>query len=576
MTERGFKARVIMIVLVMLALWVGLTAKLFALHLGPNEELRAFIKNVRMIEEDLVVGRGRILDRGGNVLALDRAVSHVCVDPETILKNESSEAVTRLLARALNRPDAEVRDRVERPGRRFEYVAKYVDGEIVDRIKGMRLEGVFFEDASGRFYPQASLMSHVIGFSNHEGMGSAGVEQRWQRYLKGVPGLRVSERDGWKRALYTHRLLDVEPTDGADLVLTLDQHLQYILEQALAEAVEKHAAKGGWAAIQRVRTGEILAMATVPTYDLNAFSKAPDAHRMNRFIGYVFEPGSTFKVAVIAAALNEGLVSPDELFDCENGRWFYGDKPLNDYHAYGMLSLADVLKKSSNIGAAKVALKLGNERLYAYLKAFGFGSLSGVDLPGEGAGILHPVRRWGVLSPTRIAMGHEVGVTALQMLNMLSCVANRGFLMRPRVVSKVVDKEGRTIVETEPQVIARPIREETAQTMCEMLARVTEDGGTGRRARIAGYRVAGKTGTAEKPGVGGYSKGANVASFMGFLPAEDPELAIMVVVDEPQPEHTGGTVAAPVFAAVAASAVRYLDIPPTETVMLTDQSTTPP
>ena len=303
-------------------------------------------------------------------------------------------------------------------------------------------------------------------------------------------------------------------------------------------------------------------MASRPAYDANEYGSADLTAQLNRAIGYVFEPGSIFKAAVVSAALNEGVVSEQDVFDCENGAWLYHHRILRDYHRYGNLTVSNIVKESSNIGAAKVALRLGERRLEEYLRAFGLGRRSGIDLPGEEAGILHGRSRWSALSITRIPMGHEVGVTALQMVNLLSAIANDGVLMRPAVVQRVVHARGGTIREFVPKEIGRPIRPETAQRMRRLLTGVTDGGGTGTRGRVDGYAVGGKTGTAQKPVPGGYSDRANIASFMGFLPAEDPALAIIVVVDEPQPLHTGGLVAAPVFSEIASQAVRYLDIPP--------------
>ncbi len=266
-------------------------------------------------------------------------------------------------------------------------------------------------------------------------------------------------------------------------------------------------------------------------------------------------------MAVIAAALDAGAVHPEQVLDCENGAWIYHRRPLRDYHPYGRLTVADIVKKSSNIGAAKIALALGPERLYGYLRGFGLGRPMGIDLPGEEGGTLHPLDRWTPLSITRIAMGHEVAVTSLQMLGVICAIANGGVLLRPYVVREVRDSEGRILARQEPVELGRPISPATASRMLQLLVRVTEEGGTGRRARVEGYTVGGKTGTAQKPVPGGYSDLLNMSSFVGVIPAEAPQLAIIVVLDEPKKTRTGGAAAGPVFSAIAAEAVRYLDIP---------------
>jgi len=564
MTDRRYTWRVVLVFIMVAMVWLGLAFRLSLLHLGRNENLRARVEKIRKVEEEILVGRGRILDCEGNILALDLSVKNICADPKTIIEKGHLKIVGTHLARLLQLDPAVVFARLDRPKRRFEYMKKYVQDEhVIEQIRRMQLSGVFFEDTSARHYPKKSMFCHVLGFSNVEGVGSAGVEQKMNAYLKGRPGLRISEKDGRRREIYNRRSLDIAPQEGADIYLTLDQNVQYIVEKALDAAVEEHQAKGAWAIVERVKTGEILAMASRPAYDLNDYRRTPSQKMLNRTIGYVYEPGSTFKVGIIAAALNEGVVSPDTIFDCENGSWFYHGRPLRDYHAHGKLSVADVLKKSSNIGAAKIALTLGEQRTEDYLRAFGVGKITGIELPGEERGILRSHKRWSAISLTRIAMGHEVCVTSLQMLDILCAIGNNGFLMKPSIIKRVLDAQGRTIMEFNPEVISRPIREDTARTMQKLLARVTEKDGTGRRARIDGYRVGGKTGTAQKAIPGGYSHDANIASFMGLIPAENPELAIIVVVDEPQPLHTGGVVAAPVFQKIAAQAVRYLDIPPT-------------
>ena len=563
MTERNYIWRLILVVMLITAAWFGLATRLAFLHLSPNDELRQRVRQIRRVEQEILVGRGRILDRHGNILALDMAVKNVCADPKTIVEDGHVQFIGKQLARLLQLDPAMIVTRLSRPDRRFEYIKKFVQVDTIRQIQRMQMKGVFFEDASARYYPHGSMMCHALGFSNMEGIGSAGVEQKMNVYLKGRPGLRVSEMDGRRREIYSRRSLEIAPQEGADVYLTLDQNIQYMVEKALDSAMLTHQAKGCWAIVERVRTGEILAMACRPAYDLNEYRQSASQNMLNRSIGYVYEPGSTFKVAVIAGALNEGTVFPDEVFDCENGCWYFQGRPLRDYHPYGRLSVADVLRKSSNIGAAKVAMTLPPARLEQYLRDFGIGRTTGVDLPGEEAGILHNRSKWTSLSVSRMAMGHEVGVTSLQMLNVMCAIANNGFLLRPTIVQRVVDAHGRTIKESTPEVISKPIGEKTARLMQRLLTRVTQEGGTGTRARVDGYLVAGKTGSAQKPIPGGYSDSANMASFVGFLPADNPEFAMIVVVDEPQPLHTGGVVAAPVFQEIAAQIVRYLDIPPT-------------
>ena len=566
MIDRGYIWRTTLVVVGLLGVWAGLAVRLGYLHLGPNAGLKQRVLQMRSVEQEILVGRGRILDRNGQLLALDLPVKNVCVDPYVVLSNGQARAVSAQLARLLNLPPDQVYARVNRPGRRYEPVARLVHEEVAARVERLRLPGVFFESQTTRYYPHDALACHVLGFSNREGVGSAGVEQRWDALLKGRPGLVQSERDGNQREIYTRRSLELAAQEGADVYLTLDQNIQYFVEKALDAAMTNLQAEAGWAIVEDVRTGAILAMASRPAYDLNAFSKTTPEARLNRAVGVNFEPGSIFKVGVVAAALNEGLVATNDVFDCENGMWFYAGRPLKDFHPYGLLDVTGILRKSSNIGAAKIAVMLGEQRLHRYLSAYGLGRPTGIEVPGEESGILNPVEKWAKIDVTRIAMGHTVAVTALQMLNILCCIGNDGFLMKNHVVRKVVDKNGVVLLENKPEALARPITERTAALMRQMLSEVTREGGTGTRAAVAGYTVAGKTGSAEKIVDGHYVKNANMSSFMGLLPAERPEIGIIVVLDNPTDPatglRTGGITAAPVFAQIAEPVARYLDIRP--------------
>lgn len=563
MSERRQFVRLLMAIVAVLAAFGGLAFRVGHLHLDDNRAVRETVARTRRVEQQILVGRGRILDRRGAILAMDLTVYRLNADPQMILRDGLVEAYAALFSRKLGLDRALVETRLRQPDRRQVYLAHELSEDDRQRVLELKLKHVWLEPVSARHYPQHNLGSHVVGFSNTEGVGSSGIELALDEVLHGVPGVRVSQQDGRRREMLDRRTLEIPPQAGADVHLTLDVNLQAMAESALDQAVQQHRPLAAWALIQDVRTGEILAMASRPDFDLNAYGRTPAERMRNCPTAYIYEPGSTFKIGVIAAALNEGLVRPEMVFDCENGMWMYRGRPLRDFHPYGRLTVADVLKKSSNIGAAKIALTLGEARLERYLRDFGVGRSSGIELPGEQAGIFRSRSQWDALAPTRIAMGHSVGVTTLQMLGILSAIANHGFLMKPAVVRRVVDAKGRVLQEFTPVVAARPIREDTARLMCALLAHVTEEGGTGRRAAVPGYRVAGKTGTATKPGPGGYDENRNIASFIGVIPADDPVLAIAVVVDEPQPEHTGGVVAAPVFRQIAQEAVRYLNIPPT-------------
>lgn len=551
---------------------IGLSLRLALLHLHSHENAISRAKRNRQVERRLVAPRGNVCDANGeeNILALNLPVKDVCADPQTVVKHNGVADVAGRLAKTLELPADEIAVRLNRADRRFAYVKRYVPEEDAEAIEKHRLAGVFFCDNTTRYYPLKTFMCHVLGFVNYEGVGSAGVEQSMDKYLRGSVGLLESRVNALQQELnwrYGHLIPALQ---GSDVRITLDQNIQYITEKALDEVMEEHRAKGAWAIVERVRTGEILAMASRPCFDPNDFRTADAAAVRNNAIAAVYEPGSTFKPLVIGAALNEKTVTSETIFDCENGAWQYAGRALHDYRPHGKLTVADGLKKSSNILTAKVALMLGEKRMYEYLRRFNMGTKMGIDLPGEENGILHPTAQWSAISPTRIAIGQGIAVTALQMLGMFCAIANEGFLMKPYVTKHVEGDNDGIIFQGRPEVLSRPISPETAALLCRLLNRVTEEGGTGVRARVEGYEVAGKTGTAQKPEKGGYSDTRYVASFVGFLPAAAPEIGAIVVVDEPANIRVGGVVAAPAFGKIAGQTARYLGIPPTRQMVAKD------
>ena len=562
---RGSTRFVIIVALLGLAM-AGLVVRLVVLHLGSPEQDRATSAKTRTFKQTLTVPRGRILDGSSTagILALNVGVKDIWADPSVLLASNLVSRTVARLSSLLEFNTAEVTERLCRTNSRFAYIARLVPDEKADQVAILKLPGVHMDDASTRSYPQNSLLCQVLGFVNSDGVGSWGLEQLMEKYLKGSPGLIESRLDGHRREMMDRRIREVPAKDGADVVLTIDQNLQYIVEKALDSAMERNRARAAFVIMQRIRTGEILAMASRPSFDPNRYREARDPQKINRAISHTYEPGSTFKVSVIAGALDAGVVKPDTLFDTENGRWLYQAKILRDYHAYPRLNVADILKKSSNIGAAKIAIMLGNQRMDQYLRAFNVGSKLGIDLPGEEGGIYPPVAKWAPISSSRIAIGQGVSVTGLQMLSILCTIANDGVVMKPYVIKQVVAADGTVLLRRQPEVVRRAIRSDTAALMSSLLARVCEEGGTGTKAGVEGFRVAGKTGTAQKVIAGHYSETDYMASFVGFLPAENPEIGMIVVFDEPQPLHTGGAVSAPVFGEIAEQAVRYLGILPAE------------
>lgn len=578
MSRRRSTAKIILLSVLLTTAFAGLLARLFFLHFEFSQPFQKQLQQSQTITRELKPRRGRVLDRQGNIFALDVRYFHVILDPKRIADTSQPERVAAYLAPLLSldtqkvAADITLRAAAER-GCRYFRLKKYVSDEAVARIKeGLKeLElprnSIYFEEAFQRQYPKDTLMSHVIGYANAKGDGCAGIELSFDRKLRGISGELKAEVDGLHREIYSRREVIQEPVNGADVYLTLDQEIQHITENALNDMFIKNRPLAAFAIVQRVQTGEILAMASVPFYNLNEYGRAPQEWLRNRALYNTYEPGSTLKAISVAAALNERVVVPEEIIDCEAGVWHYGGRSLEEYHRhnYGKLSVGDVLKKSSNIGTAKIALRLGDAKLDEYLRAFGFASRLRCGLEGEAAGMLRSHTKWKPVDITRVSIGHSISVTALQMVNAMSCLANEGRLMQPTVIRKVVTADGTVLRDFKPKSLGNPIRPEVARTMCRLLVRVTEEGGTATSARVPGYSVAGKTGTATKYVENvGYKRGHNMASFCGFLPAERPEVAIIVVADDPQGRRTGGSVSGPVFQKIAEQTMRYLGIPSSE------------
>ncbi len=593
MAEVRYKGRIVLLAVTILFVFTGIGVRLALLHLRPAAWVRGPIEGGRVLTWKPMGNRGRIVDRNGEILAMDLAAYHVCADPSFIAEHGDPAAVCKYLAQEFHLSESELAEKISDRSCQYVRLRKYVLGHQLKRFQrrfnavmytpkelyngvetNIYLRGVMLEEAPIRNYPKGALMAHVVGFANREGVGGAGIEQRMDEFLRGEAGLRVSKKDGRRQEIYSTRKVDREPVDGATVTLTLDQHLQYIVEKTIEKMREEFNAKATWAIVQNVRTGEILAMASSPTYDLNRYGTAPVEWRRNRAISVNYEPGSTMKAGVIAAALDKGIVKETDLIDCENGYWVYGGKALRDSHGMGVVSVADVIKHSSNIGTAKISLMMGNQLLYDSVKSFHFGERLGVGIPGEEAGIFYSPKHWSKISATRIGMGHEIAVTALQTLSMMNAIACNGVQMKPFLVKKVVAPDGTVLLESNPEELGRPVSPATARRMRKLLARVTEEDGTGVKAAIEGYSVGGKTGTAQKirPASegGGYYQKNFISSFVGFLPAKNPEIGIIVVADDPglydesgkKVKYYGGTVCGPAFKEIAEFAVRYLRIAP--------------
>lgn len=551
------RGRRIIVAFLLMFGFVGVLFRLFNLQVLQAEDLTARADRQHRKTITVEGGRGGIYDRQGKVLAINMDVPSVFGVPTSL---ENPSGVARDLARVLHVRADEIEKKLKQE-RSFVWIARKVDPEQGRSLERLSLDGIGTVLEGRRFYPKGPLLAHVLGFAGMDGQGLEGVERRYESYLRGDKQMVVLQRDALGRTVFPKGLNEQAPSAGHNVTLTVDEVIQYITEKELDEAIAATKAKGGIAIVMEPRTGAILAMAISPKFDPNVVKGiTPDRWR-NRALTDAYEPGSTMKVFIAAAALEEKVMEPGTMVYGENGHLTVANTVIHDHEKSGWITFAQVIQKSSNIGAAKTAMALGEERAYRYLKAFGFGERSEIDLPGETAGLVKEPKDWGRRSLASIAIGQEIGVTALQLVTAVSAVANGGWLMKPYVVSEVRNGKGQVAAQVGSQVRRRPISAETARTLTNILEGVVTNG-TGSRAAVPGFRVAGKTGTAQKidPQTGAYSPTLFVGSFTGFVPAEDPRLAIVVIIDEPHAEAWGGVVAAPVFRRIAEQALPYLGV----------------
>ena len=550
----------LMVSAVVLALWTaGIEARLLYLQVIQHSDMVARAARQRQNTLEAPARRGDILDRNGRVLAYSVDADSVFADPSEI---EDPDATASLLCRALEDCDAAERQTIAKNLRRkgqFAYVARKVSPDVESRVRALELKGVGVVKESRRFYPKRELMAHVLGYVGTDNAGLGGLESAYDGQIRGHAGRVLIQRDARRNALTSH--IEREATAGATLELTIDQYLQNIAERELQAGVIENHASGGSALIMDPNTGEILALANAPTFNPNAYTRASELVRRNRAIQDLYEPGSTFKVVTASAALEEQLMTPDDQIDVSSGMIRFGSRQIDDMHHYGVLSFTDVIVKSSNVGAIKIGLRLGPERLGRYINRFGFGQTLLPDFKGENPGIVWNPAKLDASALASVSMGYQVGVTPLQMATAVSSIANGGTLYEPRVVRATIADGQR--VEIPHKALRRTVSERTAAQLTAIMEGVVEEG-TGKAARIPGYTVAGKTGTAHKLVDGRYSPSEYNASFVGFVPSRKPALTIIVLIDSPHGNgYTGGAVAAPVFKRIAEAALRQLGVGPT-------------
>ncbi|MCX7928004.1 MAG: penicillin-binding protein 2 [Candidatus Omnitrophica bacterium] len=531
-------------------------ARLFYIHLFRGQYLSNLAKKQHSLYIELEPRRGTIYDTNFRPQAVNLACDSVYAVPRKLTANEKQKVI-EALKEVLNLKHSFLEQRLSKD-KAFVWIARKISNEQSQLLRKMNLKGIGFIKESKRCYPNSYLASQVIGFADIDNKGLEGIELSFDHYLRGQPGWVLSLRDARHNKLDLYSRM-VEPVDGADLVLTIDEVIQYIAESSLDKVYRNSSAKGATIIVMEPFSGAILAMANRPTFDLNHPQQASKDQIRNRAICDMFEPGSVFKIVTACAAMEEKKVEEQTKFFCENGEYRVANHTLHDHRPHGWLTFREVIEQSSNIGTCKVAQMLGTSTLYRYIKLFGFGSRTGIELPGEVAGKIRDIRNWSKTSIAAVPMGQEVGVTALQLAVAMSVIANGGTLLKPYIVRQIRDSKGKVIESFGPQVInPQVIASETCARIRNILIGVVENG-TGKLAKMDEYTAAGKTGTAQKLEPNGtYSHNKFIASFIGFAPAENPEVVIVVVVDEPRGNYYGGTVAAPVFKEVASATIRYL------------------
>jgi len=502
--------------------------------------------------------RGTIYDAQGRELAVSIQVDSLYAVPPEI---DDPAAVARDLARLVPGLDAEKLARQLASGREFVWLARKLDPPVADKVRDLGLKGLYFLPETKRYYPMGDLAAQVLGYVGTDNHGLAGLELVYDKEITGRPGKRTVLRDARQGTVAAPYLASAEPEPGHDLYLTLDATIQHIAERELAQAIEERHAKRGSAIFVDPATGGVLAMASYPSFDPNDFGSYPAESWRNRAIADVYEPGSTFKMITAAAALEAGVVREEERIDCGMGTiTLFRDIRVHDHKPYGLLTFAEVISHSSNVGVIRVAQRIADRRFYQNIRDFGFGRPTGIDLPGESGGILRAIERWGLLDKDYIAFGQGVSVTPMQLVAAAAAVANGGTLLKPHVVAAVSRGEARIPKYPMPPVVGRPISPATAGRLTRLLEGVVIEG-TGKSAAVAGYRVAGKTGTAQIPVHGGYR--GYLPSFVGFAPADRPALVGLVAIAEPQGnEYYGAQVAAPAFGAITRQVLLYRGIHP--------------
>jgi cell division protein FtsI/penicillin-binding protein 2 len=582
--NRRQKTRSLVVVSLLAGAFTVFSWRLISLQVGDHTRYSKLAASKNTARQPIYARRGTIVSANGEPLALNEPLKNIIADGTIIT---DFDAVADILSSSLQIPKAELLSKLKRKVFSELYQKEIASPYIVLKrgvseetaqklaadLSAKKLRGIYAKPGFRRRYPNGVLLSHVVGYVNGEGNGVAGIEQSMDKWLQGIDGYRCIEHDRTGNELVLYRGQEKSPEHGKNVKLTIDTGLQRIVEHELDEGMKQFRPKFAVAIMQNPHTGEILAMGTRPAFDPNEVPefkpvqiKHPDFINplLNRAIAASYEPGSTFKIVATGAALSDGKVRASDYVYCENG--YYKRYKLKDHNSYGSITVSDILVKSSNIGACKLAMQVGPGRFYEYILKFGFGARTGLMLPGEEEGMLRPPHQWNATyTISRIPMGHEISVTPIQSISSMSVVANGGKLLFPQIVSEISDDEGNVLQKSTPEVVHTVLTPAAAESVRQALTGVTGETGTARLANVQGFTVAGKTGTAQVYVNGKVSSDRHRVSFVGFMPAEQPAFTCLVMVEEPQTAHgqdMGGLVAAPIFARIAEQAAQYLGLQP--------------
>ena len=568
-----FKVRVILISFFIFFSFVLVVGRMFQLQVLKKEQLYKLAARQQSSQIPLVPKRGTIYDRNENDLAVSVEVDSVYAESKRVVEVEKT---VQKLSAIFQNDQKELREKLK-SRKSFEWIERKISPKEAEAVKALHLSGIHFLRENKRFYPNSHLAAHIIGFVGLDSKGLEGIELQHDVLLNGKQNVLITERDAMGRGIMTGGGPYEKEEHYRNIILTIDKQIQHVAETELSHSVQKWGANGGMVIVMDPKTGKILALTSSPFFNPNQFIQYRPRSWRNRAVSDVFEPGSMFKAFLAAAVLEEKIVQPTDSFYCENGFYTVYDRTIRDHSKHGWLTFHQVIKVSSNIGAAKAAEKIGKERFYRYLCDFGFGEKTRVGLPGEAKGIVQHPRYWPPITLNTIAFGQGIAVTGIQMATALSAIANGGVLMRPQVVERITNERGEVIQSFQPEAVRRVISEETSRKVIGLLKATTEKGGTGEQAVPQGYEVAGKTGTAQKVDsiLGGYSEDKFTSGFMGFAPADEPKIVVLVVIDEPQGSTYGGIVAAPVFRAIVEKVLPYLNILPKGTMVVKNESEIP-